>query len=168
MTRTPAQIGAANRRRGAQVERAVVTWLRDHGWPHAERAVRTGYTTASRTSTDPGDITGTPGIVWQVTDRGDIDQDSVLARRLAETEAQRVAAEDDLGVLVVKRRGVADPGRWWVWLPLVALECLRNGDDRHCDPDAWTYLDRTPVRLELRHLAQMLTAAGYGTAEEVA
>ncbi|HWD79273.1 MAG TPA: hypothetical protein VG497_10325, partial [Kribbella sp.] len=68
MTRTRSEIGRSNRNRGAVAERAVVAWLRDNGFPHAERAVRTGYRTADRVSADHGDITGTPLLAWQVKD----------------------------------------------------------------------------------------------------
>ncbi len=40
---------AANRNRGAVTERMVVTWLRAHGWPDAERRLVTGHRTRSRT-----------------------------------------------------------------------------------------------------------------------
>lgn len=144
-------MGAAERAKGVRAERAVAAWLRTHGWPQAERAVRTGYAATGRDSADPGDIIGTPGIVWQVTDRGDIDQDAVLSRRLADTEAQRAGAGADLGVLVVKRRGVADPGRWWAWHPAQLITV--NG----------RRVRTVPARVELRHFAASAHDAGYGT-----
>lgn len=152
-------MGAAERAKGVRAERAVVTWLRTHGWPHAERAVRTGYTTTSRDSADPGDVIGTPGIVWQITDRGDIDQDAVLTRRLADTEAQRAAAHADIGVLVAKRRGVATPGRWWAWVPaiVISLDALGNVGIENVHDD-W----HAPVRLELAALTRLLGHFGYG------
>jgi hypothetical protein len=123
-TRTAAQRGAANRDKGARAERAVVSYLRENGFPGAERAVRTGYKNGLRTAIDPGDITGTPGLVWQVTDRADADEPAVVERRLRDTERQRLHANAHYGFLVVKRRGFADPGRWWVWLPADAFTDL--------------------------------------------
>lgn len=156
--RTRVQLGAANRRKGANTDRAVVTWLRANGWPHAERAVRTAYTANGRTAPDPGDITGTPGIVWQVTDRADLDQAAVLARRMSETETQRTAAGAHVGVLVQKRRGCADPAGWFAWLPVFTLMDLYLGDD-----DTGRQRPVIPCRLALGHLVQLLHRAGHGT-----
>ena len=52
MTGRPKDIGTA-------AETAVVRFLRDNGFPLAERRALHG-------STDRGDITGTPGLVWEV------------------------------------------------------------------------------------------------------
>ena len=153
--RSRAEIGKANSRRGKQVERDVVKWLRVNGFPHAERAVRTGYSNGDAYGPDLGDITGTPGLVWQVTDRADIDQDAVLATRLADTERQRAEANANFGLLVVKRRGVADPGRWWVHV------------------GGWTFVDiyagafvatefPCTVRTTLGEIVPILRARGYG------
>ncbi|MCP2261069.1 hypothetical protein LX15_004789 [Streptoalloteichus tenebrarius] len=146
--------GRANRRRGADAERAVAAWLRGHGWPHAERAVRTGYRTATRTSADPGDITGTPGIVWQIKDVARPD----AARWLDETRQQRDAAGADHGILVIRRRGTTDVGRWWTLLTtsdlLRLVHATRPG------------LLSAPVMMELGDVAALLHAAGYGTTPE--
>lgn len=147
----------AEREKGLRAERDVVRYLRTW-WPHAERAVRTGYRTSTRDSADPGDISGTPGIAWQVTDRADLEQDAVLTRRLDETEAQRVAAGADLGLLVQRRRGVSDPGRWWVWMDAGQFADLCYAD--HV-PDRLGW----PIRTELRHVVPLLVQAGYGTGE---
>jgi hypothetical protein len=114
MTRTSAQQGAANRAKGARAELLVVKWLRDNGWPGAERSISTGHRSTVRERADLGDITGTPGIAWQVTDNSKLDQPAVFARRLADTETQRAAADADFGFLIQRRRGTADAGRWWV------------------------------------------------------
>lgn len=152
------RLGRANRDKGARAERALVTWLRAHGWPHAERAIATGHRSSVRERQDLGDITGTPGIAWQVTDRGDLDQPAVFARRLADTNAQRDAGRFDYGVLVQRRRGVADPARWWVWLHLGDLVALGHGEE---DPAHWRSMV-APTRMELADLAPLLRAAGYG------
>ncbi|MCP3799761.1 hypothetical protein NLX83_10875 [Allokutzneria sp. A3M-2-11 16] len=148
------RLGAANRRRGAEAERKVAGWLRDHGFPGAERAVRTGFTTGGRTVADPGDITGTPALVWQVKDQA---REAVEAW-LDETEQQRLGGPGtvpaDLGLLVVRRRGKADVGRWWVWLPAAQLVALVA--------DARTPAVSRPVRMELGDLVPLLRAAGYG------
>src|SRR5688500_3530498 len=79
MTATTTARGKYSREKGATAERHLVAWLRTHGWPGAERAVRTGYRTADRTSVDPGDVTGTPGLVWQVKNRVDFGAPAVFA-----------------------------------------------------------------------------------------
>jgi len=148
-----AKIGRANRNRGAAAERAVAKWLRANGFPQAERAIRAAYVGADHVLPDPGDITGTPGIVWQVKDC----QVERIGQWLAETEKQRAAADADYGVLVVRRRGHASPDNWWCWLPLDTL--LRMGLGGL--PTSWS-LDSEPVRLELRAVARMLNLSGYG------
>ena len=157
--RTRSQIGRANRRRGIDAERRVATWLRAHGWPGAERAVRTGYRTATRASADPGDITGTPGLAWQVKDCAREQVDAWLA----ETEEQAEAAGADYGLLVVRRRRVGDVGRWWVYMRLADLGGLlvhAYGDARFLAPGS------ALVRLELRELVRYLHDAGYGDPTE--
>lgn len=158
MTGTAAQRGASNRRRGHDTERALARWLRGNGWAHAERAVRTGFRTADRETADPGDITGTPSIVWSVKDCAAERIDAWLV------DLSAMAAHDDgfeppVQLLVHKRRGHADPGRWWCWLRLRELiEVLDNvgeGDGLEA-----------PVRLELGHVVPLLHAAGYGDAQE--
>lgn len=148
------RLGTANRRRGAEAERRLAAWLRAHGWPHAERGVRTAYSSAGRGLVDPGDIVGTPALVWQVKDHA---RESV-DHWLTETEQQRLGAPGtvpaDLGLLVVRRRGKADPGRWWVWLPVEQLVGLVVDAPRPQVP--------RPVRMELVDLVPLLRAAGYG------
>lgn len=138
--------GAANRRKGHDAERALVTWLRANGWPHAERSVRTGFRSGDRELPDTGDVDGTPGIVWQVKNVARED----IAAWLTETEAQRTAARAHFGVLVQRRSGKADPGRWWAW--------MRLGDF------SWPVYSQVfaPMRLEVRHLASLLRDMGYG------
>jgi hypothetical protein len=104
--------GKANRRKGHEAELRVCAWLRLNGFPHAERSVRTGFNARGHAVSDVGDITGTPGVVWQV---------KAVARRslpawLAETEAQRAAADAEYGVLVWKLKGSGRPAEWPAWL----------------------------------------------------
>lgn len=139
--------GAANRTKGLVAERAVVAFLRDNGWPNAERAVRTGYRTAERTSVDPGDITGTPGLLWQVKD---VAKDET-AKWLTETEVQRYSAGVDIGVLVHKRRGHAKSGEWWAWVKV-----------RDIAGPVAAGVGFAPVRMELADLVVVLRNLGYG------
>lgn len=153
-----ARLGKANRDKGARAERDLVKWLRVNGWPGAERAVRTGYRTTNRTSADPGDVTGTPGIVWQVKHSATFDEPAKLARHLAATEQQRAAATADLGLLVQRRTGAPDAGRWWVHITGRAFAQLLTGQPA---PD----FDCT-ARVTLAELVPLLHRAGYGTRPE--
>lgn len=152
-TTTASARGKANRTRGHKAERDLCKWLRPNGYPHAERAVRTGYRTPEHTSPDPGDITGTPGIIWSVKDCG-VER---LPVWLVELDTMTTAG--DIGLLVIKRRGHANPGQWWCWLQLDQLITLIDGGQ---DPGF-----RFPVRLELGNVVLLLRAAGYGSPVEV-
>jgi hypothetical protein len=89
--------------KGTAAESAVAEYLRNHGWPWAERRALNG-------STDKGDITGTPGIVWEVKAARDIK----MAEWMAETVVERVNARAEHGVLVIKPRGYGTTriGEW--------------------------------------------------------
>lgn len=147
-----ATLGRANRRKGHDAERAVSRYLRTAGFPHAERAIRTAYTAAGRAIPDPGDITGTPGLAWQVKDHA---RESIT-QWLAETDVQRAAAGADFGILVQRRRGHADPGQWWAWITVKQLVML------HEDAVSYSEFHDTPMRLQLRHVVSLLRRAGYG------
>ena len=139
---------------GTSAETAVVRALRRLGWPHAERRALAG-------TLDLGDITGCPGICWEVKggqaakDAGD----GQIALWLAETERERVNGNAMIGVLVVQRRGVgpANAHRWWVHLPLWQVAELANGQAL---TDAHTAL--LPVRMLLTDVCTLLRDAGYG------
>ena len=149
--RTPQQVGASNRRRGHDAERAVARYLRGTGFQHAERAVRTGFRTLDRVSQDPGDITGCPGIVWSVKD--------CAAERIGAwmVELTAMGDPDALHLLVQRRRGHADPGRWWCWMDLAAASLLLDG----------ATFGPQLVRMELGDVVALLRLRGYGEPEQV-
>lgn len=128
--------GRSNRARGAAAERRVAAYLRTW-WPDANRAVRT-------THPDPGDIDGTgPDKWWSVKDC----QDERIDAWMAEIA---VKAPDRYGLLVIRRRGTADVGRWWCWLTHEHLADLTTVVYRaHIDSTAL-------VRTELRHVVELL------------
>ncbi len=143
--------GRANRRNGADAERLVARWLRAHGWPDAERAEKNGWRTPGHVSSDPGDIDKTsPGLYWSVK-RCERER---LDAWLAELDGK---AEGRIGLLVVKRSGKADPGRWWCWLRLDELVLDLLGLPAATIPVF-------PVRMELGDVALLLVGAGYGVA----
>jgi hypothetical protein len=134
---------------GTDAERAVVRYLAAHGFVHAERR-------ALRGTKDAGDITGTPGICWEVKGGAAAKNasDLLVTDWLAETEVERHHARADLGVLILQRRAVgpANAGRWWAVLHLGHIATLTHGSDG----------SGIPVRMLLADAVRVLRAAGYG------
>ena len=145
---------------GTAAETAVTRYLQAHGWPHAERRTLKGRL-------DQGDITGCPGLVFEVKggEAAKSASDLLVADWLAETAAEVLNAGADLGVLVLQRRGVGpvNAGRWWAVMPYVVAHDLSGGSDRLVQPETWKDVDRIPVRMLLADAARLLRAAGYGT-----
>lgn len=149
--------GAASRAKGVRAEQHLARYLRQW-WPGAERKSDNGWRTGGRESADHGDIRGTDLIVWQVKHRKDFRLDEFMAQ----TAEQATAAGADFGVLVQRRDGTSDPGRWWAWLTVTEFGSMVGGFDVvPRDLDAATL--NAPVRTELRHVVALLLAAGYGT-----
>lgn len=149
-------MGALSTNKGKVAERHLVRWLRENGFGGAERAVRTGYRIATRTSADPGDVTGTPGIIWSCKDVAEARarQPSVLDGWFAELDAM-AGEPDDVRLLVHKRAGHADPGRWWCWLRMSTLVPLATGGHS-------TTRFTAQVRMELADVVRILRLTGYG------
>ncbi len=99
--------------KGRNAENRWVQWLIDNGWRYAERRRLTGII-------DRGDITGTPGITWEVKNHRTY-QFPEWMRELAE---EQDANQDPIGVLVVKPNGVTDPNRFWCVLTPETLAIL--------------------------------------------
>lgn len=101
--------------KGTAAETAVVGWLRDNGWPHAERRALSG-------AADKGDIAGVPGMCIEVKNAARYD----IPDWLKETATEGVSANADHAVLVVKPKGVGDTrvGDWWAVMPLAAMGAL--------------------------------------------
>lgn len=98
------------RQKGTLHESNVVAFLRDNGFPYAERRALNGQY-------DKGDVTGTGPLVWECKNQKTI----LLSEWLNETEAERVNAAADFGVLVIKRRGIWDAGQSYAVMPLEAI-----------------------------------------------
>lgn len=163
MTNRPRKIGTA-------AETAVVKALRLNGFGAAERRSLKG-------GQDQGDITGTPGIAWEVkggeVGRTAHGQPARLATFLAQTEVERLNSRSDIGVLVLQRKGFTDATRWWAVIQLGQLLTLGVGDAvaefygfRH-RLDQMNLSQRaiyyaTPIWLELGDLLTILRVAGHG------
>lgn len=135
--------GRRNRVNGAFAEREVARWLRPW-WPDACRAVRSTYP-------DPGDIDCTsPGLWWSVKN---VQQERMSAwlAEMAEKKLNRI------GLLVVRRRGCADPGRWWLWVTFHDFTELMGA----APPGAYAADDTAPIRVELRHVMPLLVHSNY-------
>ncbi len=97
---TPSQV------KGTRAESAVVKWLQEQGRTSAERRARQG-------ARDRGDIAGIPGVVLEVKAAGSRLE---IPRWLNQTEVERLNDKADVGLLVVKPKGVGEPrvADWWV------------------------------------------------------
>lgn len=147
---------------GKDTEQRVARWLREHGYPHAERTVRTGYRVAARTLADAGDIDGCPGLTIQCKSLRPTDRaERAVEGWLAETEQQRLQTGADVGVLIVRRWGTTDVGRWWAFVPAWVLGANLRAKVSTPPLDA-------PVRLEVRHAVALLRCWGYGEPVELA
>jgi len=96
---------AYNKAKGAKAENDVAGYLRDHGYPDADRRIRNGRN-------DRGDIGGVPYVVIEV--KNTASYAGELAGWLAEAETERRNAGADVGLVWHKRKGTQDPGQWYV------------------------------------------------------
>ena len=101
------------RAKGTMFETAVAQFLRENGFPYAERRALSG-------PQDKGDLTGMPGLVVECKNHKELS----LSEWLRETEVERQNADADFGVLVVKRRGIWDAGQSYCVLTLDAMARL--------------------------------------------
>ena len=107
--------GRSSRAKGYHAEKAVVDWLRSHGFKYAERRRAGG-------AKDTGDIVGViPGLVIEVKNHARM----TLAEWMDQLKAEIVNLDAWTGAVIHKRKGVTDVGEWyvsmpaWVWLELV-------------------------------------------------
>ena len=99
-------------------ESAVVAFLRGNGWLSAERRALHG-------SLDQGDVTGTPGLVWEVKyANGGVR----MAGWIAQTEVERLNASADYGILVIKPAaiGATQTNRWFAVMMAESFERLQQ------------------------------------------
>ena len=93
------------RAKGTAWESAIVQYLRDVGWPHAERRALHG-------TNDQGDVAGVISVVIEAKNAARVQ----LAAWLDEAERERRNADADVGAVWFKRRGKASPGDGFVLL----------------------------------------------------
>jgi hypothetical protein len=97
-------VSAANRRRGADAERAVCTWLRLNGWPDARRYL-------AGDGNQPGDIDFSPGVCLEVKD---VASSAWPTWRI---QALNEARRGDVVAVVRRTRGEPDVGAWITHMP---------------------------------------------------
>jgi hypothetical protein len=134
---------------GTRGESQVVGFLREHGFPNSERR-------ALRGTKDVGDITGTPGIVWEVKagEAARTASDNQVDLWLAETDLERDNDGAQLGLLVMARRR-HNVRTWWAVMHADDLVGLLS-DGAHGTSQ------RVPVRMTLQNAVRLLRDNGYG------
>lgn len=96
----------SRKQRGYDSQRIVAEFLKSHGWPYAEP------TGAGRPGTD---VTGAPGIDWEVKARRDLDLTGTLRQ-----QAER-ADESTVCIAVIRPNGYG-PARIAEWPALTTLQ----------------------------------------------
>lgn len=153
-TRTRSQIGRSSRLKGAAFERAVANAIRPW-FPDVRRSRDNG----SAQTTDTGDQAGThPALWWSCKDvkAAQTDPPALVAAWLAEASSK---AQGRIPLLIQKRPGHADPLRSWCWLLLDDLTWLAVRDRG--------VVGLAPVRMELRHVLDLLANAGYAATPDL-
>lgn len=138
--------------KGTAAETAVVTYLRDHGWPHAERRSLNG-------ATDKGDVTGCPGLCFEVKYAN---FGIRMASWLEETTVETFNARAEFGVLVVKPLGLGETrvGQWFAIMPageFQRLAALKNSEQPYI-------VDGEPTLYTEKNLRWSMTAGLRRTA----
>jgi hypothetical protein len=101
-------VTSPQKRKGDAFERAAVEVFRANGHPHCERLLGAGR------RADCGDLAGVRGnVVVEVKDRQRLE----LAAWVDETERERIAAQAEYGLLIVKRRN-RSAGEAYAIMPL--------------------------------------------------
>jgi len=137
---------------GTRAEAAVARVMRENGWPDAERSALHG-------AKDRGDLTGIGRALCVEVKGGHAAEqasDGQVLAWMAELDAECVHKGADVGVLVMKRKGVGhgNAERWWavMWLHDTSVD-PRGGQVRGI-----------PVRMTLADACRVLRALGYGGA----
>jgi hypothetical protein len=141
--------------KGKRAERALAAWWREHGFPNASRAVKTG----DRLQPDGGDLVlqhGNFRLVVEVKHHAGGLTDGQVAEYGNKLIGQVLQSKGDMGVLVERRDGVADPGRWWAHVTPFQFAALWR-DGRTPNAVCWVPM---ACRTTVGYLATMLQAAG--------
>lgn len=104
-----------SKQKGTSAETAVARYLFSHGWPFVERRALAG-------ANDLGDITGTPGLCWEVKYAGG---NIKMSEWMGETEVETANAGAAVGILVIKPPGIGMTrvGKW------LAVMSVKHNDE---------------------------------------
>lgn len=107
-----------SRAKGVTAEQQLAAYLRAFGepWSDARRSVSAGWRNGDARQPDRGDLTGVPGLCVQAKNLKRPLVGKLLADTWHEVRDQAVAAGGLIPIIVEKRTGSADPGRWWLWM----------------------------------------------------
>lgn len=103
-----------SKQKGTAAETAVVNWLKAKGRKHVERRSLSG-------NNDRGDIAGIPGVVLEIKNHARME----LSQWLSELEVEMLNDKADTGVVIHKKKGTTDVGKWYatmsaeVWFNLL-------------------------------------------------
>jgi hypothetical protein len=136
--------------KGTAAESAVARVMRANGWPDAERSALHG-------AKDRGDLTGIGQVCVEVKGGHAAEQasDGQVLAWMAELDTECVNKGADVGVLVMKRKGVGhgNAERWW------AVMWLHDIGEAYGFPHG--PLAGIPVRMTLADACRVLRALGY-------
>ena len=104
---------STSKAKGSTAERDVVDFLRDNGFPYAERRL-------AGSSKDRGDVAGVPGVVLEVKNQAQ----QTLAAWVDEALLEQANDGADFGVVVHKRRGKGNAGEWYATFTLAQFARL--------------------------------------------
>lgn len=96
-----------SKQKGTSAETAVVNWLQSKGRKHVERRALAGLL-------DRGDIAGIPGLVIEVKNH----REMKLSAWLKELEVEMHNDKSDTGVVIHKKTGTLDVGKWYATMPV--------------------------------------------------
>ena len=134
---------------GTLAETAVVRYLREHGFGMAERR-------ALRGADDAGDITGTPGICWEIKggQAAKIASQAQVDAWLSDTDREAINSGSRIGILVMQRAGYGPLrcGQWWAVTHYGSI-AFATRSDRLAD---------MPVHMSLEAMVMVLRESGYG------
>ena len=138
---------------GTYTATKVARYLAANGFAQAERRVQKG-------TKDEGDLTGMPGLCWEVKggDAARKASDGQIDRWLIETETERANAGADLGLLVVARAR-QNVSRWWCCMTMRTHQNLLTGIRITQEP-----LASLSCRVTLEGAVVMLRSRGWGDA----
>lgn len=141
-----------SKQRGTAAETACVRWLRENGFPWADRQPLRG-------NRDAGDLTIAPGLIAEVKSHKSAATGQPghkqLETWLEQTDIETLNAGAEHGVLIVKRAGTTNVGMWWAHMRLGAFLKLLGCPQSISNPN-------DPVHTSVASMAAILRARGYG------